>query len=135
MSDCKRRQFLKTSLAGAGLVVGAPRLLLGADAKAAPVVLKSGSDTVTLGRTGVKTSFLALGTGMNGGNRASDLTRLGQAEFTRILRHGLDAGVRFLDAADLYGTHPFIREAVKGVPRDSYSLLTKIWPSKEDWVT
>ena len=135
MNDCKRRQFLKTSLAGAGLALGAPRLLLGADAKAAPSVLKNGSDAITLGRSSVKTSFLALGTGMNGGNRASDLTRLGQAEFTRILRHGLDSGVRFLDAADLYGSHPFIRAAVAGVPRDSYSLLTKIWPNKEDWVT
>jgi aryl-alcohol dehydrogenase-like predicted oxidoreductase len=135
VSDCKRRQFLKTSLAGAGLALGAPRLLLGADAKAVPGVLKNGSDAITLGRTPVKTSFLALGTGMNGGNRASDLTRLGQAEFTRILRHGLDSGVRFLDAADLYGSHPFIRQAVAGVPRDSYSLLTKIWPNKEDWVT
>ena len=130
-----RRQFLKTSLAGAGLLVGSPRLVLGTEAPAARPGVKTGADAVTLGRTGVRTSFLALGTGMNGGNRSSDLTRLGQAEFTRIVRRGLDSGVRFLDAADLYGTHPFIREAVKGVPRDRYSILTKIWPYKEDWVT
>ena len=128
-----RRRFLKTGLAGAGLLVTSPRLTLGREA-ARPAV-KGGADTVTLGRTGVTTSFLAFGTGMNGGNRSSDLTRLGQAEFTRILRHGLDEGVRFLDMADLYGTHPFVREAVKGVPRDRYTLLTKIWPNKEDWVT
>jgi aryl-alcohol dehydrogenase-like predicted oxidoreductase len=135
VSGCRRRQFLKTSLAGAGLVVGAPRLLLGADTQALLPALKSGADAVTLGRTSVRTSFLALGTGMNGGRRASDLTRLGQAEFTRIVRRGLDAGVRLLDAADLYGTHPFIRAAVQGVPRDRFSLLTKIWPYKEDWIT
>jgi aryl-alcohol dehydrogenase-like predicted oxidoreductase len=129
----ERRFFLKKSLAGAGLLVAAPRFTFGHEAAAASV--KSGVDTVTFGRTGVKTSFLAFGTGMNGGNRSSDLTRLGQAEFTRILRHGLDQGVRFLDSADLYGTHPFIREAVQGVPRDRYTLLTKIWPHKEDWVT
>lgn len=128
-----RRHFLKTSLAGAGLLVGAPRLTLGLEA-AAPR-LKAGTDLVSFGRTGVRTSFLAFGTGMNGGQRASDLTRLGQAEFTRILRHGLDSGVRFFDAADLYGTHSFIREAVKGVPRERYTLLTKIWPYKEDWIT
>jgi aryl-alcohol dehydrogenase-like predicted oxidoreductase len=127
----ERRRFLKTSLAGAGLLVAAPGAALARDAARA---LKSGVDAVTLGTTGVRTSFLAFGTGMNGGNRASDLTRLGQAEFTRILRHGLDQGVRFLDSADLYGTHPFIREAVKGVPRDRYELLTKIWPFKEDWI-
>jgi aryl-alcohol dehydrogenase-like predicted oxidoreductase len=128
-----RRRFLKTGLAGAGLLVTSPRLSLGREA-ARPAV-KGGADAVTLGRTGVTTSFLAFGTGMNGGNRSSDLTRLGQADFTRILRHGLDEGVRFLDLADLYGTHPFVREAVKGVPRDRYTLLTKIWPNKEDWVT
>ena len=128
-----RRRFLKTGLAGAGLLVASPRLTLGREA--ARPALKGGADAVTLGRTGVTTSFLAFGTGMNGGNRASDLTRLGQAEFTRILRRGLDEGVRFLDTADLYGTHPFVKEAVKGVPRDRYTLLTKIWPNKEDWVT
>ena len=128
-----RRRFLKTSLAGAGLVVAAPRLALSREA-ARPVV-KAGSDAVTLGRSGVTTSFLAFGTGMNGGRRSSDMTRLGQAEFTRILRRGLDEGVRFLDMADLYGTHPFVREAVKGVPRDRYTILTKIWPYKEDWIT
>jgi aryl-alcohol dehydrogenase-like predicted oxidoreductase len=127
-----RRRFLETSLAGASLLVGGPRLLR---ADAAKPTISGGADSVTLGRTGVKTSFLALGTGMNGGGRASDLTRLGQAEFTRIVRHGLDQGVRFLDAADLYGTHPFIRKAVEGVPRDRYALLTKLWPYKEDWVT
>ena len=128
-----RRRFLKTGLAGAGLLVTSPRLSLGREV-ARPAV-KGGADAVTLGRTGIITSFLAFGTGMNGGNRSSDLTRLGQADFTRILRHGLDEGVRFLDLADLYGTHPFVREAVKGVPRDRYTLLTKIWPNKEDWVT
>jgi aryl-alcohol dehydrogenase-like predicted oxidoreductase len=134
VSHCKRRQFLKTSLAGAGVALAAPRFLH-ADAAPLAAAVKTGADAITLGRTSVKTSFLALGTGMNGGKRASDLTRLGQAEFTRILRHGLDSGVRFLDAADLYGTHPFIREAVKGVPRERYSLLTKIWPFQEDWIT
>jgi 1-deoxyxylulose-5-phosphate synthase len=128
-----RRRFLKTGLAGAGLLVTSPRLTLGREAPR--LALKGGADAVTLGRTGVTTSFLAFGTGMNGGNRSSDLTRLGQAEFTRILRRGLDEGVRFLDMADLYGTHPLVREAVRGVPRDRYTLLTKIWPNKEDWVT
>jgi len=128
-----RRRFLKTGLAGAGLLVTSPRLTLAREA-ARPAV-KGGADAVTLGRTGVTTSFLAFGTGMNGGNRSSDLTRLGQEKFTRILRHGMDQGVRFLDCADLYGTHSFVREAVKGVPRDRYTLLTKIWPFKEDWIT
>ena len=128
-----RRRFLKTGLAGAGLLVASPRFSLAREV-ARPAV-KGGADTVTLGRTGVTTSFLAFGTGLNGGNRSSELTRLGQATFTSILRRGLDEGVRFLDMADLYGTHPFAREALKGVPRDRYTVLTKIWPYKEDWIT
>src|SRR5512134_2608140 len=127
-----RRRFLKTGLAGAGLLAASPRLALG---EAARPRVKTGVDAVTLGRTGVTTSFLAFGTGMNGGDQSSDLTRLGQPEFTRILRHGLDEGVRFLDLADLYGTHSFAREAVAGVPRDRYAVLTKIWPRKESWNT
>jgi 1-deoxyxylulose-5-phosphate synthase len=126
-----RRRFLKTGLAGAGLLVTSPRLTLG---EASRPAVRAGADTVTLGKTGVKTSFLALGTGMNGGNRASDMTRLGQKEFTRILRHGLDEGVRFLDLADLYGTHSFVREAVQGVPRDRYTVLSKLWPHPANWV-
>jgi len=126
-----RRRFLKeTTLAGVSLLAG-PRLA--SALAAAPRKLRGAADAVTFGRTGVETSFLAFGTGFNGGRRSSDITRLGQETFTRILRTGLDAGVRFLDAADLYGSHPFIREAVKGVPRDRYSVLTKLWPYKEDW--
>ncbi len=128
-----RRRFLKTGLAGAGLVVASPRFALSREA-ARPVV-RGGADAVTLGRSGVTTSFLAFGTGLNGGRRSSELTRLGQATFTRILHRGLDQGVRFLDMADLYGTHPLAREALKGVPRDRYDILTKIWPYKEDWIT
>jgi len=37
--------------------------------------------------------------------------------------------------ADLYGSHPLVKDVVKGLPRDSYTLLTKIWPRKADWVT
>jgi aryl-alcohol dehydrogenase-like predicted oxidoreductase len=126
-----RRRFLKeTTLASVSLLAG-PRLASALEA--APRKLRSAADAVSFGRTGVTTSFLAFGTGFNGGRRASDITRLGQPAFTRILRAGLDEGVRLLDSADLYGSHPFIREAVKGVPRDRYSILTKLWPFKEDW--
>jgi aryl-alcohol dehydrogenase-like predicted oxidoreductase len=126
-----RRQFLrKSSLAGVALLAG-PRLASALET--APPRLRGAADTVTFGKTGVTTSFLAFGTGFNGGGRASDITRLGQPAFTRILRAGLDEGVRLLDSADLYGSHSFIREAVKGVPRDRYSILTKLWPYKEEW--
>ena len=125
----ERRRFLKSSLAGAGLLSVSPRLAFSAAAA------RSAADRVPLGRTGIRCSFLAQGTGFNGWARASDHTRLGQPSFTRLLRHGFDEGVNFLDMADLYGTHSFVREAIRGLPRDRFVMLTKIWPRKADWVT
>jgi aryl-alcohol dehydrogenase-like predicted oxidoreductase len=125
----QRRRFLRASLAGAGLLSVSPRLALSA------VAARSAADRVVLGRTGIRCSFLAQGTGFNGWARASDHTRLGQPAFTRLLRHGFDEGVNFLDMADLYGTHSFVREAIRGLPRDRFVMLTKIWPRKADWVT
>ena len=37
--------------------------------------------------------------------------------------------------ADLYGSHPFVKDVLKGLPRDKFTLLSKIWPRKEKWVT
>ena len=128
-----RRHFLKTALAGAGLLAAAPRLGLG---QAVPQASRSASERITLGKTGIRCSYLAQGTGFNGGSRSSEHTRMGQDKFTRLLRHSFDeGGVNFLDCADLYGSHPFVRNALKGVSRDKYVVLTKIWPRKEDWNT
>lgn len=132
-STLDRRSFLKTSLVGAGALL-APRLpgLAGET----PSVARSASDRVTLGKTGIRCSYLAQGTGFNGYRRSSEHTRMGQEKFTRLLRHAFDeGGINFLDLADLYGSHPFVRNAMKGVPRDKYVVLTKIWPRKEDWNT
>lgn len=128
-----RRDFLKTSLAGAGALLSSS--LTGWTQAAAPLP-RSASDRVTLGKTGIRCSYLAQGTGFNGYRRSSDHTRMGQEKFTQLLRHAFDeGGVNFLDLADLYGSHPFVRRAMDGVPRDRYVVLTKIWPRKEDWNT
>lgn len=128
-----RRDFLKTSLAGAGVLLAGPLTGL---AQAEPSKPRSATDRVLLGKTGIRCSFLAQGTGFNGYRRSSEHTRMGQEKFTRLLRHAFDeGGVNFLDLADLYGSHPFVRNAMKGVPRDRYVVLTKIWPRKEDWNT
>ena len=128
-----RRRFLRTSLGGAGLLAVAPRLALGGES--ATITARSAVDRVTLGRTGIECSFLAQGTGFNGSKRESDHTRMGQEAFTRLLRHGIDEGMNFVDMADLYGTHSFVRKAVADVPRDRLVYLTKIWPTADDWVT
>ena len=51
------------------------------------------------------------------------------------MRHGIDEGISFLDMADLYGSHPFVKDVLKDLPRDKFALLSKIWPRKADWVT
>ena len=131
MRHINRREFLTTTLAGAGLAAASPSLLC---AESAPTACK-GSDLVPLGRTGIKVSRLAQGTGFNGSARSSDHTRMGRESFDRLLRHSVDSGVRFIDMADLYGTHTYVRDTIKAMPRDKFVLLSKIWPRKESWNT
>jgi aryl-alcohol dehydrogenase-like predicted oxidoreductase len=88
---------------------------------------------VTLGRTGIKASRLAQGTGWNGSGRSSAHTRLGEKAFTELIRHGLERGIAFMDCADLYGSHPYLRTALNEVPREKYIVLSKIWPRTEYW--
>jgi predicted aldo/keto reductase-like oxidoreductase len=127
-----RRHFLKASLAGAGVFALTPRLAFSAKkteaatATAARLAVKGAADRVALGRTGIQCSFLAQGTGSNGWGGSSDHTRLGQAAFTKLVRHSLDQGLNFLDMADQYGSHPFMKAALDGVPRDKVVMLSKI---------
>jgi len=133
MKKHTRRAFLRTSAGGAGLLAAAPSLLEALDA--GRTTSFAGSDVVTLGKTGIKVSRLAQGTGFNGGGQSSAHTRLGQEAFSRLLHHSLDEGVTFLDMADLYGSHPYVLKTVKDVPRDNLVYLSKLWPRKEDWIT
>jgi aryl-alcohol dehydrogenase-like predicted oxidoreductase len=71
-----------------------------------------------------------MGTGSNGGQVQRDL---GQDGFTRLIRHGYERGLRFIDAADAYKTHGLIREAIKGLPREELSIQTKMhWQGDPD---
>ncbi len=125
MNELKRRHFLQGSLLGAGAFMTGPVFA----SEKTENKKESGcvTDRVKLGNTGIKASRLAMGTGMHGGNRESDHTRLGQEKFTRLMRHGFDEGLNFFDMADLYGSHPFMKNALEGIPRDQYVYLTKIW--------
>jgi aryl-alcohol dehydrogenase-like predicted oxidoreductase len=119
---------------GAGALAASPALdLAAAPEAAAAAVKKTAFDRVALGKTGVVVSRLAQGTGVHGGKRQSDHTRMGQEAFTRLVRHGFEQGVNFWDMADLYGTHPFMRKAMKDIDRDRYSVLSKIWTRPSDW--
>jgi aryl-alcohol dehydrogenase-like predicted oxidoreductase len=115
MSEHSRRDFLKGTLA-AGVVAGNPRW-----ATAAP--RRSATDWVTLGNSGVKVTRLAFGTGSYGGKVQREL---GQEGFTGLVRHAYDRGIRFFESADAYSEmHEMLAIALRGLPRDSYRLMTK----------
>ena len=115
MSERSRRDFLKGTVA-AGVVAGSPRWV-GAATK------RSATDWVTLGDSGVKVTRLAFGTGSYGGKVQREL---GQEGFTRLVRHAYDRGIRFFESADAYdGMHEMLAIALRGLPRDSYRLMTK----------
>jgi aryl-alcohol dehydrogenase-like predicted oxidoreductase len=81
---------------------------------------------VTLGKTGITCSLLGIGTGSIGYNKQSNQTRLGQEKFTELIRHAYDSGITFFDVADQYGSHPFLKEAIKKLPRDKFVIQSKI---------
>jgi aryl-alcohol dehydrogenase-like predicted oxidoreductase len=87
----------------------------------------SASDTITLGKTGIQTSRLAMGTGTVGSGHHSHQTALGVQGLSELLLNGYEHGLRFFDSADSYGSHPHVAEALKHVPRDKVTVLTKTW--------
>jgi len=116
MAHITRRDFLKTGLATGTLAASG----------ALPLSARRGSatDVVTLGRSGVHVTRLAFGTGSFSGQvqRA-----IGQDGFTRLVRHAYDRGIRFFETAESYGEmHRMLGIALKGIPRDSYQLMSKV---------
>jgi len=87
----------------------------------------SSTDMVTLGHTGIQTSRLAMGTGTIGSGHHSNQTALGLEGLSRLLQNGYDNGLRFFDAADSYGSHPHLADALKHVDRSKVTVLTKSW--------
>ena len=116
MAHYSRRAFIKTGLV-AGAFAGAGSLSLKAERQTA-------TDWVPLGKSGVKVTRLAFGTGSYSGQIQRDL---GQEQFTRLVRHAHERGVRFFETAESYsGMHEMLGVALQGVPRDSYRLMTKV---------
>lgn len=123
-----RREFLVHSTAAAGAALLSRKAILNAIITAQPLPAKfAASDTVTLGSTGITTSRLAMGTGTVGSGHHSHQTALGVKGLSDLLLNGYDHGLRFFDSADSYGSHPHVAEALKHVPRDKVTVLTKSW--------
>ena len=123
----KRREFLRRGACGAGAAWLTTRAFAN-QVLAMPLDAKfRATDTVTIGKTGIKTSRLAMGTGTVGTGHHSHQTDLGVRALSALLLNGYDRGLRFFDAADSYGSHPHVAEALKHVPRDKVTVLTKTW--------
>ncbi len=122
MTGLSRRAFLGQSAVAVGSLAATGLVAQGADA---PRALKSGADEVTLGRSGIKTSLIGMGTGSNGVEHSSNQCRLGRVAFAKLVRHAYDQGIRYFDTADQYGSHAFLRYALKGVPRDRLFIQSK----------
>ena len=121
-----RRDFLiRSATVGAAFLTS--KNLLAAVANQKLPTKFSATDTVTLGSTGIKTSRLAMGTGTVGSGHHSNQTALGVKGLSDLLLNGYDNGLRFFDAADSYGSHPHVAEALKHVQRDKVTVLTKTW--------
>lgn len=119
MSGLSRRGFLAgTAAAGAAAFTGR----FGLAAEAAKAKVTCGTDVVTLGRSKVKTSVLGIGTGTRGG---SEQRAMGEAAFTKMVRHALRSGVSYIDTADTYRTHYLVNKALKGISGDKVFIQTK----------
>jgi aryl-alcohol dehydrogenase-like predicted oxidoreductase len=117
MARSTRRDFLKAGVAGA-ILSG-----IGPAGAAAQTTKRSATDWVTLGKSKVQVTRLALGTGTFSGRVQREL---GQAEFTKLVRYAYDRGIRFFETAESYrGMPEMLGIALQGLPRDSYRLMTK----------
>ncbi|HZY63526.1 MAG TPA: aldo/keto reductase [Edaphobacter sp.] len=122
-----RRDFLRRTVTGVGATLLANRFSSAAYLEIEPLSHKlSAHDEVVLGKTGIRTSRLAMGTGTIGYGGASNQTRIGSSKLVKLLLNGYHSnGLRFFDTADSYGTHPYVAAAVKQLPRDKVTVLTK----------
>jgi len=143
MKQMKRREFLIGSIAGAsGLLLGSKLGFAAETLTPEPNVAKTAVKTfdlssvakakldpweiVSLGKTGLKVTRVGFGTGMQGGRHSSNQVRLGKEKFESLLRQIYDRGCRLFDCADMYGSHPYIIPALKGIPRENFTIVTKI---------
>lgn len=127
MNTMNRRTFLGETAALAGsLIAGGVRAdpapaTRPASPASRPAKLRA-SDVITLGRTGIKTSRLAIGTGTEAG---AEQRALGIPGLVKLFRHGFDRGVRWWETADMYKTHPHVAAALKEMRRDEVTITTK----------
>ncbi len=118
-SRITRREFIRDATVSAGAAFIASH----APGFPAQQQVRQHSDQVTLGKTGIKLSRIGFGCGTNSG----ELQRgLGHEKFNDLIHYAYDHGITYIDTADSYGTHPWVREAIKGIPREKLYIQSKI---------
>jgi predicted aldo/keto reductase-like oxidoreductase len=125
MSTITRRDFMRRT---AGVVAAGSAATL-TSCKTMPVDGSAKLEATSmrrLGKTGISTTLVAMGTGVRAWNGQSEMTRKGRPAFVGLLQHGYEKGIRFYDLADMYGSHDYMRDALKqGIPREKVTILTK----------
>ncbi len=89
------------------------------------------TDTVEIGRTGLRVTRLGLGgVALSGAPPATDPhVPSPESEAVALIRRSLDLGLNYLDTAPMYGVGHSERrygQALHGIPRDRYVLSTKV---------
>jgi 1-deoxyxylulose-5-phosphate synthase len=114
MNSVSRRSFLKAGVA-TGALASATTLL---------AERETAASLVTLGKSNVKVTRLAFGTGSFSGRIQQ---QIGQDGFNRLVRHAYDRGIRFFETAESYGSsQQMLGVALKPFPRESYVLMSKV---------
>lgn len=117
-----RRKFLEQSMA----LGAAAALPLNAFATETPTAIRRATDVIELGPAKIKVSRMGIGTGTYGAGHSSNQMRsLGVDGVANMLKSAYDKGIFFWDTADAYGTHDAIKAALKTLPRDKVTILTK----------
>lgn len=129
MSKISRRGFL----AGTSALGVAAGMVFGRTAVAEPQTelkkfFPNGLPKCRLGKTGIETSILGMGTGMSGGRPYYDM---GETAFVELMHHAFDQGVRYIDTAQNYRTHVYVEHALRGWKREDFYILTKT-PSRTE---
>jgi len=123
-TEITRRQFLAGTAAAAGTVLLSSCTLQ----PSGKMAKRTAADQVTLGKTGLRLSRLGIGTGSNGG---SIQRRLEREEFNRLVRYAYDQGITYIDTAQSYNTHEWVRDAIKPLPREKLFIQTKMHKNTE----
>ena len=115
-----RREFLERSMA-LGAAAALPLNAFGAETS-----IRRATDVIELGPNKIKISRMGIGTGTYGAGHSSNQIRgLGVDGVANMFKAGFDKGIFFWDTADAYGTHDAIKAALKTVPREKVTILTK----------